>query len=148
MTPNPLEGGAPDTGERPSATADRYLIGDLAQEFAITTRTIRFYEARGLIKPARTGTMRTYSRRDRARLALILRGKNLGFSLEDIGKYLELYDSDPTQMAQTTLLLDKVEHHIADLTAKRADIDRALGELTEIRSKCQSSLEKARRGGA
>ena len=70
-----------------------FAIGELADEFAITTRTIRFYEARGLLVPARFRSNRAYSRRDRARLKLILRGKNLGFSLEDIAEYLLLYDS-------------------------------------------------------
>ena len=90
--------------------ADRlYTIGELAGEFDVTTRTIRFYESKGLISPARRGVARAYSRRDRARLKLILRGKNLGFSLEEIAEYLKLYDADPAQMAQTQMLLSGVE---------------------------------------
>lgn len=115
-------------------------IGDLAAEFGITTRTIRFYEARGLMSPLRRGTNRTYTRRDRARLRLILRGKNLGFSLEDISDYLSLYDSDPTQVTQTRLLLDRVETHIADLIKKRADLDRTLADLKDIRAQCRQHL--------
>lgn len=117
-----------------------YTIGALAEEFEITTRAIRFYEARGLIKPSRKGAKRSYGRRDRARLMLILRGKNLGFSLEDIAEYLALYDTDPTQEAQTRLLLDKVETAIGDLNGKRADIDRSLKELKDIRAKCLAHL--------
>ena len=126
----------------PAATDDDagLSIGDLAAEFGITTRTIRFYESRGLLAPERRGTNRTYSRRDRARLRLILRGKNLGFSLEDIGDYLSLYDSDPAQITQTRLLLERIEAHIADLNRKRADLDRTLDDLKEIRAQCKRHL--------
>lgn len=117
-----------------------YTIGDLAAEFGITTRTIRFYEARGLLAPLRRGANRCYSRRDRARLRLILRGKNLGFTLEDIGDYLSLYDSDPTQVTQTRLLLQRIEAHIADLNRKRADLDRTLADLKDIRAQCKRHL--------
>ncbi len=113
-----------------------YTIGELADEFGITTRTIRFYESRGLISPRRAGTNRIYARRDRGRLMLILRGKNLGFSLEDIAEYLQLYDVDPSQRAQTELLIGKVDAAIADLDAKRADLDRSLRDLKELRAKC------------
>jgi DNA-binding transcriptional MerR regulator len=119
-----------------------FAIGELADEFNITTRTIRFYEARGLLVPARFRSNRAYSRRDRARLKLILRGKNLGFSLEDIAEYLSLYDSDPGQVTQTKLLLGKIEAHIADLNSKRNDIDRTLTELKEIRAQCQGHLKR------
>ena len=117
-------------------------IGDLAAEFDITTRAIRFYEARGLLAPLRKGANRTFTRRDRARLRLILRGKNLGFTLEDIAEYLALYDADPTQVTQTKLLLDRVEAHISDLIAKRADLDRTLDDLQEIRAQCRRHLGK------
>ncbi len=123
----------------------RYTIGELADEFGITTRTIRFYEARGLISPERKGTNRSYSRRNRARLMLILRGKNLGFTLEDIAEYLALYDADPGQLAQTKMLLAKVEDMVEDLIKKRADIDRTLRDLKELRAKCHNYL---RGGGA
>jgi DNA-binding transcriptional MerR regulator len=131
----------PDDGD------DRlYSIGDLAQEFGITTRAIRFYETRGLIAPKRSGMNRCYTRRDRARLVLILRGKNLGFSLEDIAEYLSLYESDPLQAAQTQLLLDKVESHIAALSGKRADIERTLKDLKAIRSECLDHLGRRSSG--
>lgn len=121
--------------------ADRlYTIGELAGELGITTRAIRFYEAKGLIAPSRRGVARSYTRRDRARLKLILRGKNLGFTLDEIAQYLKLYDADPTQHAQTQLLLTRVETAIEDLQAKRADLDRTLKELKEIRGQCQSHL--------
>lgn len=118
-----------------------FSISDLANEFSITTRTIRFYESRGLISPERIGTTRRYSRRDRARLILILRGRNLGFTVEDVGDYLALYDSDPEQMAQTRLLLDKVTAAIAGLKKKRSDIDSALSDLSDIAKRCEAHLK-------
>ena len=127
---------APDDANR------QFTIGELATEFGVTTRTIRFYESKGLISPARRGVARAYSRRDRARLKLILRGKNLGFSLEAIAAYLKLYDADPSQMAQTQMLLAGVEDAIEDLQTKRADLDRTLKELREIRAECVEHLSK------
>lgn len=124
----------------PDAPEETFSIGDLADEFGITTRTIRFYESRKLISPNRRGTQRFYTRRDRARLRLILRAKNLGFSLEDIAAYLDLYDADPSQIAQTRMMLQKVEAAIADLQKKRSDIDRSLRELKEIRANGQAHL--------
>ena len=119
-----------------------FTIGELAASHGITTRAIRFYEAKGLIKPARKGVARAYSRRDRARLLLIMRGKNLGFSLEDIIEFLTLYDADPSQMAQTRLLLQKVETHIGDLETKRKDIERTLRDLKDIKALCVEHLKE------
>jgi DNA-binding transcriptional MerR regulator len=117
-----------------------YTIGELALELGVTTRTIRFYESKGLIAPARSGVARSYSRRDRGRMKLILRGKNLGFSLEAIAEYLKLYDADPAHIAQTQMLLKGVEEAIADLQTKRADLDRTLKELRDIRTQCVEHL--------
>ncbi len=129
--------------ESESETGDLFTIGQLADEYGVTTRTIRFYESRGLIRPARKGANRAYNRRDRARLKLILRGKNLGFSLEDIGEYLALYDADPGQHAQTEMLLGKIEGAISDLNKKRADLDRTLKDLKEIKTKCLEHLSRS-----
>jgi DNA-binding transcriptional MerR regulator len=118
-----------------------YSIGDLADEFGISTRAIRFYESKGLLSPERVGSNRIYTKRDRARLILVLRGKRLGFSLEEIAEYLNLYDSDPDQIAQTRLLLQKVETAIADLEVKQRDIEDALRELREIRAQCIAQLK-------
>ncbi|WP_409559992.1 MerR family DNA-binding transcriptional regulator [Hyphomicrobium sp. B1] len=125
--------------------ATAYSISALAKEFGITTRTIRFYESRGLISPQRIGTTRKYSKRDRARLILILRGRNLGFTVEDVSEYLSLYDSDPGQLAQTRLLLDKVTDAIDDLETKRRDIERSLADLNEIRARCDAHLKARER---
>jgi DNA-binding transcriptional MerR regulator len=120
-------------GEEDDADVMLYSIGDLASEFAISTRAIRFYEIKGLIAPRRAGANRVYSKRDRARLLLILRGKRLGFSLDEVAEYLNLYDADPNHIAQTRLLLQKVENAMSDLEQKQADIEKTLAELQEIR---------------
>jgi DNA-binding transcriptional MerR regulator len=112
----------------------------LAAELDITTRAIRFYEAKGLISPVRRGAQRSYTRRDRARLKLILRGKNLGFTLEEVAQYLKLYDADPAQIAQTRMLLSRIEQAIEDLQVKRADLDHTLKELRKIRAQCVEHL--------
>jgi DNA-binding transcriptional MerR regulator len=128
--------------QEPAPTQDAtFSISALAKEFGITTRAIRFYESRGLISPQRIGTSRLYSKRDRARLALILRGRNLGFTVEDVSEYLALYDSDPAQLAQTCLLLHKVTKAIEDLETKRHDIERSLADFNEIRVKCEVHLK-------
>ncbi len=119
-----------------------FSIGELASACGVTMRAIRFYEAKGLLRPRRIGKARVYSRQDRARLMLVLRGKNLGFSLEDIGEYLRLYDADPAQIAQTRLLLSKVDTAIVKLEKKRSDLDRTLRELENIRETCVSHLQK------
>lgn len=127
-------------------TDDRFTIGELAEELGVTTRAIRFYESRGLIAPERKGVARAYTRRDRARLLLILRGKNLGFTLEDIKEYLELYDADPGQVTQAAMLKAKVEAHIDDLHRKQIDIERTLKELKDIRTQCELHLAKGKSG--
>jgi DNA-binding transcriptional MerR regulator len=139
-----------DTPGAPSETADEalYSIGDLAGEFAISTRAIRFYEIKGLINPRRVGANRVYTRRDRARLQLILRGKRLGFSLDEVAEYLNLYDADPNQMAQTRLLLQKVETAITDLEQKRQDIEKTLSELQDLRRLAIAQLKGRARNSA
>ncbi len=134
-----------DAVHRETPGEPTYSISALAKEFGITTRTIRFYESRGLISPERVGTARRYSKRDRARLMLILRGRNLGFTVDDVSEYLSLYDSDPGQLAQTRLLLDKVTAAIDDLETKRRDIEHSLGELSEIRARCEAHLKDRER---
>lgn len=133
---------SPITSRDTGAAGRKYKIGDLATEFGITPRAIRFYEIRGLLTPSRRGSSRVYSRRDRGRLMLIIRGKNLGFSLEDISEYLSLYDDDPTQDVQTRVLLKKVERHLDQLASKRDDIDRTIAELNDIKHKCLEHLDR------
>lgn len=110
---------------------DLFAIADLAREFGISTRAIRFYESKGLLSPERVGATRIFRRRDRARLILILRGKRLGFSLRDISDYLSLYDADRTQ--QVSLLAEKVDERIALLERQRDDLETTIRELHEIK---------------
>lgn len=130
-------------GARPQGKREALLfsIGDLSAEFGISTRAIRFYESKGLLAPKRVGSNRIYTRRDRARLILVLRGKRLGFSLEEIAEYLNLYDADPNQIAQTRRLLKRIEDSISELEGKQSDIEQALTELREIRAQCIELLK-------
>jgi len=120
---------------------DLYAIADLAKEFGISTRAIRFYESKGLIAPERVGATRVFRRRDRARLILILRGKRLGFSLRDISDYLSLYDADRNQ--QVNLLAEKVDERIALLERQRDDLETTISELREIKNLADQRVQKA-----
>ncbi len=111
--------------------ADTFSITELAEEFAITPRAIRFYEDRGLLHPVRQGLARVYTRRDRARLKLILRGKRLGFSLDEIREMLDLYDVGDGQVEQLRLTLEKSRQRLAALEQQRRDINDAIRELKE-----------------
>ena len=126
-----------------SDNKDLFAIADLAREFGISTRAIRFYEAKGLLSPERVGATRIFRRRDRARLILILRGKRLGFSLRDISDYLSLYDADRTQ--QVHLLAEMVDQRLASLERQKRDIETTIAELREIRKLAQERIatEKA-----
>lgn len=120
---------------------DLFAIADLAREFGISTRAIRFYEAKGLLAPERVGATRIFRRRDRARLILILRGKRLGFSLRDISDYLSLYDANRSQ--QVHLLIGKVEERLASLERQRDDLETTIAELREIKKLADERLVKA-----
>ena len=109
-----------------------YSIGDLASEFAVSPRAIRFYEDQGLLKPQRIGGNRVFTRRDRARLTLVLRGKRLGFSLADIKEMLDLYSVDPDHLEQLRVALAKGRVRIADLERQRAEITDVLHELKDL----------------
>ena len=111
---------------------DLFAIADLAKEFGISTRAIRFYESKGLLSPERVGGTRVFRRRDRARLILILRGKRLGFSLRDISEYLSLYDAH-SAAAQVKLLVEMVDRRLGLLEQQMTDLHLTLSELKEIR---------------
>lgn len=113
---------------RPAETT--YSIADLAREFAITPRSLRFYEDRGLIAPRREGQQRIYSAADRARVAWILRGKRVGFSLGEIAEMLDLYSLGGDRTAQRKVTLEKCRARIDDLARQRADIDKTIAELS------------------
>jgi len=113
----------------PLDTADSYTIADLAREFDVTPRTLRFYESEGLLRPRREGRQRLYSAADRARLAWILRGRRVGFSLGEIGEMLDLYALDGDRTAQRKVTLEKCRERIAELSRQRDDISRMIAEL-------------------
>ncbi len=121
-----------------------YTISELAKEFDITTRAIRFYESEGLLNPERDGRNRLYSQRDHTRLKLILRGKRLGFALEEIREMFELYDSATGELAQLRHVLDKVEARKLVLRQQMEDIQLSLHELKEFESQCRSRLRQMR----
>ncbi len=117
-----------------------YSATELAAEFHTTTRALRFYETKQLLSPRRAGSRRIYDYRDRARLALILRGKRLGFTLADIREYLELYEIDTTQVSQLQRLCQQVACRIGDLEQQRTALEHTLNELYEIQSQINESL--------
>lgn len=106
-----------------------WTISDLSREFGVTPRTIRFYEDENLLTPAREGQNRIYSARDRARLAWILRGRRVGFSLAEITEMLDLYDLDDGRETQRQVTLEKCRDRLAALENQRADLDATIDEL-------------------
>ncbi len=123
-----------------------YGIGELAEEFGITSRTLRLYEEEGLLDPRREGTRRIYNDRNRVRLRLILRGKRLGWSLSEIRESFDLYDSDLGEEAQLELMLDKLDKRRETLIAQRRDINNALRDLERIASDASKSLQNIQSG--
>ena len=121
-----------------------WSIAELAAEYDITLRTIRFYEDRGLLTPERRGTARVYHPRDRIRLSLILRGKRLGFSLDEIAKIVDMYDAEPGEEGQLVYLLDQITHRRAELEQRRRDIEETLHDLAEVEARCRADLTSLR----
>jgi len=119
-----------------------YSIRDLADEFDITTRTIRFYEDKGLISPERHGQKRIYHKRDRTRLTLILRGKRLGFSLEEIQHLVNLYETPQDQVPQLEEYLETLRSHKSTLAQRKQDLEKTLDELTQAESDCAEQLQR------
>ncbi|MGR5095631.1 MerR family transcriptional regulator [Vibrio maritimus] len=120
---------------------ETYKISELAKEFDITTRSIRFYEDEGLIQPDRSGSMRLYNRRDKIRLKLILRGKRLGFSLAEIRELFELYDTHQ-EGDQLTKMLKIIDEKEAVLKRQLDDINTLLEDLTVARKRCEDALAR------
>ena len=116
-------------------------IGEMAKSFDVTLRALRFYEDRGLINPRREGTTRLYSRRDRARLKLILLGRRVGFSLREVKQMMDLYDPKGTSTRQFKVVLEKSERQLGRLEARRAALDEAIGELKDLMESARDRLE-------
>lgn len=121
--------------------SNTYTISDLAKEFGVTTRTIRFYEDQGLVSPAREGANRVFSNRDRVRLKLALRGKRLGFSLAEIRELFELYDVSRDEKKQLEEFLGKLDRRRAHLEQQREDIEVMLNEITFFANQCRRLLK-------
>jgi len=119
-----------------------YSISELAKEFDVTTRSIRFYEDQGLLSPTRNGQTRVYSPKDRVRLKLILRGKRLGFSLAETKNIFDLYDNEDTGEKQLETMLDMIEDKKLQLAQQLVDIKSLIDELDELEQSCQIALSK------
>jgi DNA-binding transcriptional MerR regulator len=142
-----MSAAAPPAASTAKSSAPRdnqriYSIAELSREFAITPRTIRFYEEEGLIKPRRQGLTRLYSAGDRTRLSWIRRGTRLGFSLAVIRELLDLYQVDRTGLQQLRELLRRSRLHIADLERKRRDLDAQIGEFKEVETQVSAELRQ------
>ena len=120
----------------------RLAIGELAGEFGLTHRTIRHYEDEGLLSPERVGSARVYGHRDRARLALICRGKRLGFSLAEIKDFLNLYDTDDAQIEQMRYMRNIARRRISALEQQLADVQQTLAELCTIDTQISEHLRR------
>jgi DNA-binding transcriptional MerR regulator len=127
---------------READAAELFGIGELCTEFGITPRAVRFYEDKGLLKPRRINSTRVYTRRDRARLALIQRSKAIGASLSEIKHYLDLYGAHGEgRVQQMKYVLDRTDAAIRELEQKRAHIDASLAELRVINDTVRRALQ-------
>ena len=130
-----------------STTRKAYTISDLAQEFQVTTRTLRHYEDQGLLTPTRDGVNRVYTPRDRVRLKLALRGKRLGFSLQEIRELFELYDLSSNEHRKIEEFAGKLERRRGQLEQQREDIEVMLSEINFFANQCQRLMTDPRGGG-
>jgi len=121
---------------------ESFGIAELAKEFGVTTRTIRFYEDKGLIAPTREGQRRIYSPRDRVRLRLIMRGKRLGLSLDEIAELIDLYDVDPSEVTQLRQFIDVIRDRKTILKGQKRDIEDSLAEMERLERQCVSLLSE------
>jgi DNA-binding transcriptional MerR regulator len=123
-------------------SADRtWTVGELADELGVTTRTLRHYEAEGLLTPRRAGANRVYTARDRARLRLILRGRRFGMTLAECREIVDMYDgAASSERQQLTTLLARLDEIAADLHRRAADLRRTLGEVEEVAGQCRRRL--------
>jgi DNA-binding transcriptional MerR regulator len=122
-----------------------WTVGELADDLGVTTRTLRHYEAEGLVAPERAGLNRVYSARDRARLRLILRGRRFGMSLAECREIVDMYDGAASSEAQQlTTLLGRLDDIAADLRRRQDDLRRTLSEVDDVAGRCRSRLAELR----
>ena len=118
-----------------------WTVGELADELGVTTRTLRFYEAEGLISPRRAGTQRVYGPRERTRLKLILRGKRFGMTLAEIREIVDMYDgAASSERLQLEKLLARLDDIAGDLRARQGDLRRTLTEVNDVAEQCRTRL--------
>jgi DNA-binding transcriptional MerR regulator len=129
------------TDSATAADTMTFSISDLANEFGVTTRTIRFYEEKGLLRPEREGTRRIYGPADRTRLRLILRGKRLGLSLDESAEIIHMYGTPGRNRRQLELLISRIEERRADLRRQQRDLRAMLEELDKAEAKCRDALQ-------
>ncbi len=121
--------------------ARTWTVRELADELGVTTRTLRFYEAEGLLRPRRDGLNRVYDQRDRARLRLILRGRRFGMTLPECREIVDMYDgAESSERRQLETLLARLDEISADLRARQADLRRTLAEVGEVAGQCRDRL--------
>jgi len=131
---------------RDEGTSELFGITELCKEFGISLRALRFYEDKGLVAPRRVNGARVYTRRDRARLALILRAKDIGSPLSEIKRYLDLYgDHGEGRAEQLSYVITRTDTAIEELEQKRSQIDATLAELRVINASCRRHLATRRR---
>jgi DNA-binding transcriptional MerR regulator len=126
-----------------SKSDQTYSIRHLAEEFAVTTRTLRFYEEKGLLRPTRQGNNRCYDSADRARLKLILRGKKLGLTLDESSDIIAMYQADGSNRKQLRALLDKIEEKQQQLKAQQKELNTMMADLKTWQARCEAELNVA-----
>lgn len=131
---------------REQVSSDVYSIRDLAEDFGVTTRALRFYEERGLLRPQRKGLNRVYDAEDKVRLTLILRGKRLGFTLDESAELIAMYDPSGNNEGQLQALIDKIQDKQRRINAQKREIDLLLGDLEAWEKRSIKALRGLRRG--
>src|SRR6476469_1117576 len=131
----------------PGVASRTWTIAQIAEDLGITHRTVRYYEDLGLVSPERRGTVRVFHPRDRIRLQLVLRGKRLGFPLEEIRTIVDMYDEQPGEAGQLRYLLGQIDERRAELEQRKRDVEAALAELDDLEHRCHDDLQSLAAGG-